>query len=127
MIITVLPGQPLSTTDPRTDTTFLDDNTPVPATAAFVQGRAFTQAGSAYICRKPAGGTAPQGIQFIQGAAVRSDGAAITLLSGTPTQFLRGLGYTAAGELCADANAPIQFPNGVGASGAGLASVSSIA
>lgn len=126
MTITVLPGQPVSTTDGRTDTTFLDDNTPVPGTAVFVQGRAFTQGGSAYICRQPAGGTAPQGIQFIQGAAVRSDGAQITLLSGTPTQFLRGVGYTGLGELCADTNAPVQYPNGIGCSGAGLASVSAI-
>lgn len=124
MATTILPGNPVSLSDSRTDTTFLDDNTAVPATAVFRAGRAFTQAGSAYVCLMPAGGTAPQGKQSIAGRAIRADGAQIIKVAGTISNFLNGVAYTALGEMVANTTAPVRFPNGIGVAENGTASLS---
>lgn len=126
MAKSILPGFPVSLSDSKTATTVLDDNTPVPATAQFLDGCAFSQAGSAYICPRPAGGTANQTISFIGGKAVRGDGAQIFLNGGTISQMINGVGYTSLGELVADTTAPVRFPNGIGTSELGVASVSAI-
>jgi hypothetical protein len=122
----ILPGFPVSLSDSKTDTTVLNDNTPVPAGAQYIDGCAFSQAGSAYICPRPAGGTANQTISFIGGKAVRGDGAQIFLNGGTQNQTINGVAYTALGEMIADTTAPVRFPNGIGTSETGVASVSAI-
>lgn len=127
MAKSILPGFPVSLSDPRTDTTFLNDNTPVPAGAQYLDGCAFSQAGSAYVCPRPAGGTANQTISFIGGKAVRGDGAQIILVGGTITQVINGVGYTALGEMVPDTNAPVRFPQGIGTSETGVASLSTVA
>lgn len=126
MAKSILPGFPVSLSDSKTDTTVLNDNTPVPATAQFIDGCAFSQTGSAYICPRPAGGTANQTISFIGGKAVRGDGAQIFLNGGTQNQVINGVAYTALGEMIADTSAPVRFPNGIGTSETGVASVSAI-
>lgn len=123
MAVSILPGLPVSLSNSRTETTLLDDNTPVPATAVFLGGCAFDQAGAAYIALWPAGGTANQTVQYIGGKAVRGDGPQIVLSGGVIAAYLNGLPYTARGELVFDANAPDQFPNGIGATSAGGASL----
>lgn len=128
MTISILPGNPAAAngSNDRTDTTFLDDNTAVPATAFFRGGRAFTSGGSAYVCLRPAGGLAPQGIFFHGGAAIRADGAQIILSPGVIARFLNGVGYTELGELCADTNAPQTIVNSIGVSSAGRASLTAV-
>ena len=68
MALSILPGFPVSLSDARTETTLLDDNTPVPADAIFLGGCAFDRASSAtYIAFWSAGGTANQTVQYIGG------------------------------------------------------------
>lgn len=127
MAKSILPGFPVSLSNDRTATLFLDDNTPVPATAMFIDGCAFSQAGEAYVCPRPAGGTANQTISFLGGKAVRGDGAQIILVGGTISQYLNGAGYTALGELVPNTTAPARYPNGIGTSETGVASLSVVA
>jgi hypothetical protein len=129
MAQTILPGNPaaLDGSNDRTDTTFVSDATAVPATAVFRSGRAFTQAGSAYVCPPPAGGAAPQGINFIGGAAIRADGAQIILVGGSITRFINGVGYTELGEMVANTTAPVKFNNGIGVAADGTASLTAVA
>lgn len=128
MTISILPGNPAAAdgSNDRTDTTFLNDATAVPATAVFRGGRAFTPGGSAYVCLKPAGGAAPQGTFFHGGAMIRSDGAQVILSPGVIARFLNGVGYTELGELCADTNAPQTIVNSIGVSSAGRASLTAV-
>ncbi len=124
MAKSILPGFPVSTTDAKTATLFLNDNTAVPGTAVMIDGCAFSQAGEAYVCPRPAGGSANQTISFIGGKAVRGDGAQIILVGGTISQTINGAGYTALGELVANTTAPVRFPNGIGTAENGTASLS---
>lgn len=124
MALSILPGFPVSLSDSKTETTLLDDNTPVPAGASFLAGCAFDSAGvAAYIALWPAGGTANQTVQYLGGKAVRGDGAQIVLTGGAIAAYLNGLPYTARGELVFDASTPDQFPNGIGATSAAGASL----
>lgn len=127
MAKSILPGFPVSTTDDRTATLFLSDNTPVPGTAMFIDGCAFSQAGEAYVCPRPAGGSANQTIMFLGGKAVRGDGAQIILVGGTVAATINGVDYTALGEMIPDTSAPVRYPNGIGTSEAGVASLSVVA
>lgn len=126
MAVSILPGLPVSTTDSRTDTTFLTDNTAVPAGAQYLGGCAFSQAGAAYVCPRPAGGTANQTIAFIGGKAVRGDGAQIILVGGVRNQTINGVNYTSLGEMIPDTNAPVRFPQGIGTSETGVASLDAV-
>lgn len=124
---TVLPGFAVSVSNARTASLFLTDSEDVPATAHFLDGCAFSQAGEAYVCPIPAGGSANQTISFIGGKAVRGDGAQIILVGGTISQFINGVGYTALGEMVANTTAPVRFPNGIGTAENGTASLSEVA
>lgn len=126
MTTTVLPGNSVSVSNDKTDATFLDDNTTVPATAVFRSGCAFTQAGSAYICNKPAGGVANQTTQFIGGRAIRGDGAQQILAGGVINQRINGVAYTALGELVANTTAPVRYVDGIGVAEDGTASLSAV-
>ena len=98
MAKSILPGFPVSTTDDKTATLFLNDNT--------------------------AGGSANQTIMFLGGKAVRGDGAQIILVGGTISQYINGVGYTALGEMVPNTTAPARYPNGIGTSETGVASLS---
>lgn len=124
MAKSILPGFPVSTTDDKTATLFLNDNTAVPGTAVFIDGCAFSQAREAYVCPRPAGGSANQTIMFLGGKAVRGDGAQIILVGGTISQYINGVGYTALGEMVPNTTAPARYPNGIGTSETGVASLS---
>ena len=123
MALSILPGLPVSLSDARTESTLLDDNTAVPATAVFLGGCAFDQTNAAYIALWPAGGLANQTVQYIGGKAVRGDGAQIVLSGGVIAAYLNGLPYTSRGELVFDPSAPTYFPNGIGANSATGASL----
>jgi hypothetical protein len=124
MTLSILPGFNVSESDSKTETTLLDDNTPVPAGSMFLAGCAFDAASrAAYIALWPAGGTANQTVQYIGGKAVRGDGAQLVLTGGAIAAYLNGLPYTSRGELVFDGTAPDQFPNGIGATSAGGASL----
>ena len=127
MAKSILPGFPVSTSNDRTATLFLDDNTAVPGTAMFIDGCAFSQAGEAYVCPRPAGGSANQTISFIGGKAVRGDGAQIILVGGTISQYINGVGYTSLGEMVPNTTAPARYPNSIGTSETGVASLSVVA
>lgn len=127
MAKSILPGFPVSLSNARTASIFLTDNEDVPATAQMLDGGAFSQAGEAYVCPIPAGGSANQTIRFIGGKAVRGDGAQIILVGGTISQFINGVGYTALGEMVANTTAPARFPNGIGTAENGTASLSVVA
>ncbi len=127
MAKSLLPGFPVSLSDAKTASLFLNDNTAVPGTAQYIDGCAFSQAGEAYVCPIPAGGSANQTIRFIGGKAVRGDGAQIILVGGTISQFINGVGYTALGEMVANTTAPARFPNGIGTAENGTASLSEVA
>lgn len=127
MAKSILPGFPVSLSNDRTASLFLSDNDPVPAGAQFIDGCAFSQAGEAYVCPRPAGGTANQTISFLGGKAVRGDGAQIILVGGAITQFINGVGYTALGEMVANTTAPVRFPQGIGTAENGTASLSVVA
>ena len=127
MAKSILPGFPVSLSNARTASLFLTDNENVPTTAHFLDGCAFSQADEAYVCPRPAGGTANQTISFIGGKAVRGDGAQIILVGGTISQFINGVGYTALGEMVANTTAPVRFPNGIGTAEDGTASLSEVA
>jgi len=126
MSLSILPGLPVSNSDARTNTLFLDDNTPVPAGAQYLGGCAFSQAGVAYVCPRPAGGSANQTISFIGGKAVRGDGAQIILVGGVVNQKINGCNYTSLGELIPDTNAPVRFPQDIGTSETGVASLADV-
>jgi hypothetical protein len=123
----ILPGFPVSLSNERTKTLFLDDNTAVPSTAQMIDGCAFSQADEAYVCLRPAGGTANQTISFLGGKAVRGDGAQIILVGGTINQIINGVAYTALGEMVANTTAPVRFPQGIGTAEDGTASLSVVA
>lgn len=125
-MVSILPGLPVSLSDFRTFTLFLDDNTPVPAGAQYLGGCAFAQTGEAYVCPRPAGGTANQTISFLGGKAVRGDGAQIILVGGVQNQKINGCNYTSLGELIPDTNTPVRFPQAIGTSETGVASLSDI-
>lgn len=127
MAKSILPGFPVSTSNDRTATLFLDDNTAVPGTAMSIDGCAFSQAGEVYVCPRPAGGTANQTISFIGGKAVRGDGAQIILVGGTISQYINGVGYTSLGEMVPNTTAPARYPNSIGTSETGVASLSVVA
>lgn len=127
MAKSILPGFPVSLSDAKTATLFLSDSTAVPGTAQMIDGCAFSQAGEAYVCPRPAGGSANQTISFRGGKAVRGDGAQIILIGGTISQFINGVGYTSLGEMVANTTAPVRFPQGIGTAEDGTASLSVVA
>ena len=95
----MIPSTPVSLTDARISVTLVDDNTPVPGTASFIGGKAYTNAGSAYVCPYPAGGTAPQGVTFIAGKAVRVDGAQIVDTAGSTYTNIGAVAITSTGAI----------------------------
>ncbi len=120
-MITALPTNHVSSSNPTADMTLVDDNTAVPGTATFVGGKAFTPAGSAYVCPYPAGGLAPQGVTFIGGRAVRIDGAQIVTTGGATAAVLHGVAVTSTGELRVSSVATADtYNNGVAATAAGI-------
>ena len=127
MAKSLLPGFPVSLSDAKTASLFLNDNTAVPAGAQYIDGCAFSQAGEAYVCPRPAGGSANQNITMVGGKAVRGDGAQIILVGGVINQYIDGVAYTALGEMVCNPTAPVRFPNGIGTAENGTASLSVVA
>jgi hypothetical protein len=89
-------------------------------------GCAFDENDQAYVCPRPAGGSANQTISFLGGKAVRGDGAQIILVGGTLNQKINGCNYTALGELIPDTTAPVRFPQGIGTSETGVVSLDTV-
>lgn len=117
----MIPLYPVSLTDARANVTLLDDNTAVPAGSAFMGGAAYTQAGSAYVCLYPAGGTAPQGVTFHSGAAHRVDGARIVDTGGAAVTHVAGVAVTSTGAAMVNSLAGIATAhNGVSMTQAGV-------
>lgn len=120
-MITALPTNHVSSSNPKADMTLVDDNTAVPGTATFVGGKAFTPAGSAYVCPYPAGGLAPQGVTFIGGRAIRVDGAQIVTTGGATATVLHGVAVTSTGELRVSSVATADtYNNGIAATADGI-------
>lgn len=91
-------------------TTFIDDVTPVPATAVYIQGFAHTPDGSRYVCAWPASGL----VYYIGGIARRADGAMCIVTSGTPNGFAGGWTLTNRGEVFVSTSAPQVVLGGFG-------------
>ena len=126
--MTILPGCPVSVTDGKINSTFVNDATSVPATTVRVQGVAFTQTDppSVYVCPIPAGGAADQTTSRVNGRRIRGDGALVIAPSGTPASYIDGLPFDSTGRLCAEVAAPASYYEGVGLSSGGLVCLSAV-
>lgn len=105
-------------------TTFLDDETPVPAAAFFVNGFAHDDSGRRYVALWPGTGTVYFHAQ--QGVARRSDGAMIIDPSGTTATRLAGWALTARGEVIAVVDTPDVIHSGYGLLSTGELCVSEV-
>lgn len=103
-------------------TFFLDDATPVPATATFISGIAHRGDGAMYVAAWPASGT----VSFINGVAIRPDGAAIVAPSGTITVRPEGSSVTSLGERLSTTADGSHFHNNRGLTDNGYTSVSDL-
>jgi hypothetical protein len=74
---------------------FLNDVTPVPAGAVFIDGIAHSADGFRFVANWPVSGI----VSYVDGRAVRPDGAQI-IITDPPVPYLGGYGYTTRGELC---------------------------
>lgn len=98
----------------------LGDGQAVPAGSVSINGIAHTQTGERYVTTWPA----DNAVQYLNGAAVRNDGAQVVAESITPAVFINGIGRTARGEtFVATAGTPF-FMNGFGVTAAGALLVS---
>ena len=107
-------GFPVSVSNAQLDITVLDDNTAVPASAVKNGGLAYTPAGSLYCANAPAGGLAPQGIVYLHGLPIRSDGALI-VSAVAPTKGVNGLPVVSFKEIGVTVIvSPTYYHNGIG-------------
>jgi hypothetical protein len=91
-------------------TTFLDDATPVPAGAFFINGIAHDANGLRYVCLWPG-----DDVVFRSGGiAVRPDGAMCVATGGTPEAYARGFALTERGEVIVSTSAPELQAGGFG-------------
>lgn len=76
-------------------TIFLDDSTPVPTTAVYIDGFMHSQLGLRYVALWPASGE----IYYRDGYARREDGAMLIATSGTPHDYVDGIALSERGEV----------------------------
>lgn len=81
---------------------FLDDSTPVPASAVFLNGFAHDNDGMRYVALWPAS----DAVTYRRGIAARNDGAMIIATSGTTAAHLAGWAVTSRGEVLSAADTP---------------------
>lgn len=92
-------------------TVFLDDATPVPNGAVYINGIAHTGSGDRYVALWPGDGV----VFYSAGRAVRPDGAQCILSSTDPSDvYLAGMRYSARGELRVIVAAATHYVNGFG-------------
>lgn len=89
-------------------TTFLDDVTPVPATAVFRSGFAYTQDGRLYVALWPGSGV----VFYIGGIAVRGDGACCVKAAGVADTSRGPIPVSTRGEIIASTTAPDTWRDG---------------
>lgn len=103
-------------------TIFLDDVTPVPSSAVFLEGVAYAHDGSLYVCNYPASDP----VTILQKVAVRNDGAIVINTSGTIAGYDSGFALTTQGELLVSTSAPQVYKSGLGARSDGSLCVSEV-
>lgn len=83
-------------------TRFLDDSTSPPPASVFIEGYAHAQTGERYVALWPGSG----GVFYRDGVARRGDGAMCIVTSGTPRDFVSGVGLSSRGEVLVSTAAP---------------------
>jgi len=104
-------------------TIFLDDSTPVPADAVYLDGFMHSQLGLRYVALWPASGE----IYYRDGYARREDGAMIIATSGTPHDYVDGIALTERGEVLTSTSSVQVFRGKRGCRNNGALCVSAVA
>lgn len=91
-------------------TIFLSDVTPVPGSAVFINGVALHADGRMYICAWPGSGI----VAYVNGWAVRPDGAVCTITGGLAAARMAGVALTSRGEVLITTSNPELIYGGFG-------------